>query len=157
MVAAGNDPTVVGVMADITQLMRLTGMYETGQVGANGLAALGGTDTFSTSESASFDTSQGFMMMVPCWTYFGPANGSLAVYGYISEWDYTITHFSQYMVPMRCAIDINIQLLPAPLNGNGLPWSLGSGTANKNYNTPPPTGIGGNGHIVPGITSVPGI
>ena len=53
-------------------------------------------------------------MMVPAYLYLGQRNTNLNYYGYISEWDVTYTHWTQWMVPMRCVIDISFTMLPPP-------------------------------------------
>lgn len=146
----GNDPTVVGCWADIMQLMRFVGMYNTGQSSPNAASVLG--SNFASGGAQS--TSQGFMFQVPCWTYFGPQNKALQVYGYVSAWDYTVTHWSQYMVPMRCSIDITITPLPAPNYATGLPWSLGSASADA---TQAAAVKGGASTTSSAITGGPGI
>ena len=130
---AGNvtaDPTVYGVLADIYQLQFFTGMMLTG----GQAAAISQNDIITGSANGStfnYKASQGFMMMVPCYVYFGGnSNQTLRYYGYISEWDVTVTHFTQYMVPMRCVIDITFTMLPPPA-----PNSAGSGSYSA-YPTP---------------------
>lgn len=137
MKTGGNDARVVGVQADIWQLMYLTGMFQTGQqinADNSGTSQVGTIlqGTYGDS-SGAFSTTAGFMEMVPCWLNLNPSSGVTQYYGYISYWDYTITHFTQYMIPMRCSIDITMTLLPQPALSNGLPYSLGSGGANASY------------------------
>ena len=48
----------------------------------------GGTDgSLTTTAQSNFNSSTGFMMMVPAWLYFGPKAGSISYYGYISDPD----------------------------------------------------------------------
>ena len=128
------DPTVYGVWADVVQLQFFTGMMLTaGQAqGQNGV-----TTNVSGAPSANFAGSQGFMMMIPCYVYFGGGTQSnINYYGYISEWDVTFTHWTQWMVPMRCVIDISFTMLPPPAKKTGTTTgSTGAGFA------PTPSGL----------------
>lgn len=55
---------------------------------------------------------QGPMFANPLNLYFGYGSpGSLSYFGYISGLSITYTHFSQQMVPSRCAIGVNFILL----------------------------------------------
>jgi hypothetical protein len=115
---AANDPATVGCMADIYQMQQFTGM--TINYSTNG--------TLSTSLSnTSFNGHQGILQLIPSFVHFGTGN-VLGFYGYISEWSYQVTHFTQKMVPMRCVIDISWTMLPytptttgTPNTGPGLP------------------------------------
>lgn len=142
----GNDATVVGCWADIMQMMYLTGMFENG---ANSGASLGGTDSSGNpvTSSQQFNSSTGFMQMVPAYLYFGPPGFSISYYGYVSQWDYTVTHWSQYMIPMRCAIDINFAMLPPPTS-----------TTNASFNPSTLTPSGGpSASKIKQLSSLPGI
>lgn len=55
---------------------------------------------------------QGTMTATPVDLYFGYGSaGSLKYFGYISQMDTTYTHFTQKMVPQRCAINIGFTLM----------------------------------------------
>ena len=113
--APGNltaDPTVVGVLADVLQYYYFTGMMLQGSAVTN-QSATGIIDVTGGQYNANYSANQGFMMMVPCWVFFGGQN-NINYYGYISEWDVTFTHYTQYMVPMRCVIDVTFTMLPPP-------------------------------------------
>jgi hypothetical protein len=101
-----NNPSIVGVMADIYQMQQFTGMTvsynSSGQV------------TTSTSPT-DLAGRQGIMQLIPSYVFFGNTN-VLAYYGYITEWDVTVTHWTQYMVPMRCVIDVTFNMLPPKNN-----------------------------------------
>jgi hypothetical protein len=57
------------------------------------------------------------MTMVPTWMFLdGDTGYGLSYYGYISDFTVTITHFTQYMVPMRCVIDFDFALMMPPAN-----------------------------------------
>lgn len=129
------DPTVYGVWADIAQFQFFTGMMLTaGQAqGQNGVTS--GVQT-PASQTVNFAGSQGFMMMVPCYVYFGGGiQSNINYYGYISEWDVTYTHWTQWMVPMRCVVDISFTMLPPPAKKTSTTGSTGAGFA------PTPTGV----------------
>jgi len=58
-------------------------------------------------------TVQGPMQMVPTQLIFGNNSvGALQYFGYVSTFDVTYTHFTQQMVPVRCAINVNFTALP---------------------------------------------
>lgn len=139
-----NNPSVVGVLADIRQMQQFTGMnigYSTG-------------NTSSTSPTPSAIAGyQGILQLIPSYVYFGDAN-NLWYYGYISEWDVTVTHWTQYMVPMRCVIDVTFTMLPTPqTSGTGSQsntnWSSAVFPTPSTQNTSPPlttlptTGVSG--------------
>jgi hypothetical protein len=76
------DPSVYGVWADVAQFQFFTGMMLT--------ATQGSGNAPSGVAVGNFAGSQGFMMMVPCYVYFGGGTQSnINYYGYISEWDVT--------------------------------------------------------------------
>jgi len=115
----GNNPAVVGVKADIDQLQQFTGM----NVGYF-------TDSQGNQEatSPSLSKQQGIMQPAFSYVFFGDSN-NLWYYGYISEWDVTVTHWTQYMVPMRCVINIDFTLMPmqnssTPKQTANTDWSL---------------------------------
>src|SRR5581483_7972601 len=76
-------------------------------------------------------STQGPMMLIPIWLFFGNVTGGLSYYGYVSDWSVTYTHFSQYMVPMRCAVDIDFTLLMPP-GGAQAQQSLGQAKFSNN-------------------------
>jgi hypothetical protein len=101
-----NDPAIVGVLADIYQMQQFTGMT----------VSYNSSGQVSTTTSATDLTGrQGIMQLIPSYVYFGNTN-ALAYYGYITEWDVTVTHWTQYMVPMRCVIDVTFNMLPPANN-----------------------------------------
>jgi hypothetical protein len=123
--AAGNNPQVVGVWADVIQLQEFTGMnvsYSPGTSSADNLSV----GTGKTGGTQTLTGHQGIMQMVPSWAFFGGQN-NLHYYGYISSWDVTYTHWTQYMVPMRAAVDITFTLLPPPNKQPNLSWVSGNG------------------------------
>lgn len=112
-----NNPSTVGVLADIRQMEQFTGMnvgYSSG-------------NTASTSpNNSSLVGHQGIMQLIPSYVYFGDAN-NLWYYGYISEWDVTVTHWTQYMVPMRCVMDVTFTMLPPPSSGPAANFNVTTG------------------------------
>lgn len=72
--------------------------------------------------------------MLPCWTwlYFGDPTSNFFFFGFITSYDVTVTHWTQYMVPMRCAIDVSFQLLPNPMAGQNPDKMIQPGTAGQN-------------------------
>lgn len=107
----GNDPSAVGVLADVFQMQQFTGMLVNYSPGNNPVVV----PTNTGGSVANFAGHQGIIQIVPCWVYFG-VKEALSFYGYIQEWDLQITHWSQDMVPMRCVININFNMLPPVSN-----------------------------------------
>jgi hypothetical protein len=127
-----NNPAVVGVMADIIQMKQFTGMnigYTTGN----------NNSPTSTSTSSIQPGQQGIVQMVPSYVYFGDTN-NLWYYGYVSEWDVTVTHWNQNMVPMRCVIDVSWAILPLPTTGNNS--AAPGNSSNTNWTVNPPSTSG---------------
>lgn len=101
-----NNPSVVGVLADIYQMEQFTGM--TVSYTPQGHLS-------HTLSQTSLTGRQGILQLIPSFVYFGDVQ-NLAYYGYITAWDCQITHWTQHMVPMRCVIDISMTMLPPPGN-----------------------------------------
>jgi hypothetical protein len=119
------DPTVYGVGVDILAFKQLTGqlLQQYTIVGAN----LGSNAAQTPSGSGYVPglSQQGVFTMIPTWLFIGSdSGGSMAYYGYVSDFTVTITHFTQYMVPMRCIVDLDFALMMPPSNEpNGPTWS----------------------------------
>lgn len=135
--AAGNDPRVVGVLADIIQMQQFTGMLTGYSTASNS----GGTTTPTSTSYTSLGGYQGVLQLIPSYVFFGSFLGgtSVSYYGYISEWDVTITHWTQFMVPMRCVINITMTMMPhsaTPSSGSSnSQWSTSStGITSSNPN-----------------------
>jgi hypothetical protein len=129
-----NNPAVVGVLADIIQMEQFTGM----QVGYSS-----GNSSTPTATSTSLTGNQGIIQMIPSYVYFGDSN-NLWYYGYISEWDLTVTHWTQYMVPMRCVINVTWTMLPTPQSTNS------GSQSNTNWTSTPSTRPGSSGiRVIP--------
>jgi hypothetical protein len=100
-----NNPQVIGTAADVFQMQQFTGM--TVGFDENGISKVG--------NDSSFAGRQGILQLIPSWVFFGDKQ-NLSFYGYISEWDFQVTHWTQHMVPMRCVVDIYFTMLPPPAN-----------------------------------------
>jgi hypothetical protein len=94
----------------------------------------------------SFTGHQGILQLIPSFVYFGQGN-VLGYYGYISEWSYEITHFTQKMIPMRCIIDVSWTMLPYTPSTSGNPRATSSRT--------PPDAF--PGHELPGGIASAGV
>lgn len=123
---AVNDPTVIGVQADVYQFMQFTGVLMQ-------LTSSEATQVLGKPSQGSAPTTGGIMMMIPAYVYFGnsfnQANShtygggaaqfaavstQLAFYGFISEWSVEYTHWTTSMVPIRAVISVSFTMLPAP-------------------------------------------
>jgi hypothetical protein len=119
------DPGSVGVLSDIYAMQQFTGMT----VGYNE----GGSPVKTTSSNSQLGYS-GILQFIPAYVYFG-SQSNLSYYGYITEWDVQITHWTQYMVPMRCVIDVSFNMLPGKISASGTQGPSGGGGP-----APTPTG-----------------
>ncbi|MEU1816086.1 hypothetical protein ABZ543_12945 [Streptomyces roseifaciens] len=107
----------VGVAIDVHVLYNMLGVNAP-QVLWNQASASGGT-----SGDASVDAKNitGIMQMNPVWIYFAPKlqtqhiqlpNLSKMVYfGYVNSMNIAYTHFTQSMMPVRCAVSLSVQLM----------------------------------------------
>lgn len=124
-----NNPAVYGVLADLYQMQQFTGMT---------MAYTPDGQLNHKLSTTSLIGRQGIMQQIPSYVYFG-GKKNLAYYGYITEWDYTITHWTQYMIPMRCLVDISWTMLPP--RGNITTVSGGPGFSGERHD--PRLGVGG--------------
>lgn len=106
------DPTVFGVDVDILAFKQVTGQLLQ-QYSLNG--TLGGPIPNAGGYTPGL-SQQGVMTMIPTWMFLGPTETGMSFYGYISDFTVTVTHFTQYMVPMRCVIDLDFALMMPPAN-----------------------------------------
>jgi hypothetical protein len=121
-----NDPSVVGVDADVLALKQLTGMLITAQENSQ----TGVTNpTGAAATVAPISGSQGVELLIPTWLFFGALDSNLNYYGYVTDFTVTYTHFTQYMVPMRCEVDVDFALLMPPVNSSGQTQSTPSAAA----------------------------
>lgn len=121
-----NNPAVVGCLADIMQMRQFTGM----SVGYNPNST--GSKNQQRPPQDTFVAGQGILNLITSYVFFGDKS-NLSFYGYVSEWDFTVTHFTQNMVPMRCIVNITFTMLPPKRHQT----SPGSGTGSTNWSTPP--------------------
>ena len=154
--SALTDPTQMGVGADLICMQQLTGQFmsQTGSVGG----AITGKST-----ATNFQL-QGPMIFIPTWVYFGSPTPSNYFYGWITDYQVQITHWTQLMVPMRCVIDVDFSLMPPPSNdastgpgtnfwwvkkpvaggvGPGSPGTVNPGGPSQLKPTPPTKGVSG--------------
>lgn len=112
--------TGLGCEADMIALKQFTGMYvDATNTGKNtGVVQGNGKDNPAQWNSP---INQGIMQICPSYVYFAKVNDrstgnayGLKYYGYIDSWSVDYTHFSQYMIPMRCAVTISFTLIPPP-------------------------------------------
>ena len=103
----------IGVDVDVRAMRQFTGMTSavnpaTTQTpgGAGGAAGTG------IAPGTPGTLSQGIMIIIPSFVYFGAPGTGISFYGFVSEWDVTYTHFSATMVPIRAAINVTFTLLP---------------------------------------------
>jgi hypothetical protein len=136
-----NDPAIIGVQADVVQMMQFTGML------SNQAAGLQNIKTPHVNKG-------GVMMNIFSWVYFGqnvtPPGGRysktisenrLGYYGFVSGWDVTYTAFTQNMVPYRATMDVNFQMLPSTSSSYVSNGALAQGVLDpygnlKNYVAP---------------------
>jgi len=97
---AMNSAAQQGVNVDIRAMKQLTGQLSS-------LGAGGGNMT-----TKNPVLKQGPMFPCYTWLYFGNQTSDFFYYGYITDFNVTVTHWSQFMVPMRCAIDVDFSILP---------------------------------------------
>ncbi len=109
-----NDPSIIGVQADVMQMMQFTGMLTNYSYGTAMSSQL--LTTTPTTAATNFSINQGIMQLVPSYAYFGNASltNNAAFYGYITNWSVQYTDWTQYNVPYRCVIAINVTMLPPP-------------------------------------------
>ena len=124
------NPHARGVLTDVLALQQYTGQLANSQFQSGASSAPAVTSTFQL---------QGIQEMMLGWVYFGGVYGAF-YYGYVSGLTVTYTHFTQFMVPMRCAVDVGFVLLPLPTDaltyGVGLDSKIASqgGSANLEAN-----------------------
>lgn len=111
----GTQAGTYGISVDTNAFYNMLGINQPAQQ----TSATVSTSTFGSDNRYSLIV-QGTMGFVPVDLYFGyKAIGSLKYFGYITDLAITYTHFTQKMVPQRCAIDINFSILPEVSNSTG--------------------------------------
>jgi hypothetical protein len=104
---ADTDAAKYGITTDVNALYN---MLNINQLNTQTPVSLSSGDFASTQQYAL--VVQGTMAAIPVDLYFGyKSPGALKYFGYVSQFDVTYTHFSQKMVPMRCAIQIGFTLM----------------------------------------------
>lgn len=102
---------VFGVRADVEAFYNLMGINSF--VSQSKSAIAGKTDLPGLPSGVADVVVQGPMQMVPTYLSFGyNSSGSLEYFGYISAFDVTYTHFTQKMVPVRCAVNVSFTVTP---------------------------------------------
>ena len=126
----GTDVGTMGCEVDVRQMKQFTGMFAAASAygsttaptydpstgaGDNVFAVpTGTTQTLQPANGVGAGPQQGLMVMVPSFVYFGSelTGGTSQYYGYIDAWDVQYTHYTNYMVPIRCVVDVSYTLLP---------------------------------------------
>lgn len=134
-----NDPATEGVGVDILAMKQFTGMLSNAPSGKGN------------ANKGSPPIQQGPMMMVEAWVYFGSPTG-IYYFGYITDWQVQVTHWTQYMVPMRCVINVDFMLMPPPKQTTADDtkwWTLNPGQSGvRQPGGPHPTNGGSQGTTV---------
>lgn len=105
------DEGTYGVYADVNAFYNLLGINSLNLQSPVSLGSGDGSNPVSSSQKYAMVV-QGNMTMTPVDLYFGyKATGALKYFGYISQFDVTYTHFTQKMIPQRCAINIGFTLM----------------------------------------------
>lgn len=96
-----------GVMVDVNAFYNMLNINQ--QVTKTAAELGGGNVAGNTSYSLVV---QGVMSAMPVDLYFGYRSvGALKYFGYVTQLDTTFTHFTQKMVPQRCAINVGFTLM----------------------------------------------
>jgi len=98
-----------GVLSDIKAMYMLFGMYEDLQTDASSSTGFVVNSGILDGADADQITPTGPMQYRPVWAVFGPRT---KYYGVITSFDVTYTHFTQMMIPNRCAVNFSMQLIP---------------------------------------------
>ncbi len=126
-----NDPGVIGVQADVLQLMQFTGMLSQVSIG----------ETTAIASTIPQGQALSPMAQVMSWAYFGEQVGSganalqsqLAYYGTVSSFTVDYTAFNQSMVPRQCSIQINFTMY-SPYQSTALSTSAANqGVLNRQF------------------------
>jgi hypothetical protein len=105
---ASTDAGKYGVRVDVEAMYNLLGINAPATSTASTGAGTGGAQA-----SANVTVQAGPMSVQPVHLFFGATNQwSLSYYGFITGFDVTWTHFTSAMVPQRCGIDIQFNILP---------------------------------------------
>jgi hypothetical protein len=99
----------LGVYADVLALYNIVGITLSHDLSAITTAGTGGDVGKQSGSPQLMAVSP--MVYTPVWVYFG---GPLVYYGIIQSLGITYSHWTQNMIPSRCAADITVTLLPKP-------------------------------------------
>jgi hypothetical protein len=127
---------VFGVRADVEAFYNLMGVNFPVAQSKSGL--VGRTDLPGLPNGVADVIVQGPMMQIPANLTFGvDTPATLNYFGYISSFDVTYTHFTQRMVPVRCAINVGFTLMPAVTSVTDNLWDsfTNGSTASSNTNS----------------------
>ena len=104
-----NNPAEAGVGVDILAMQQFTGMLDVTDSGVGNAPATPGGVTGITGGRVQFP-----LFFIPSWVYFGASAACLYYYGFVTDWSVQVTQWTQYMIPMRCVINVDFTLLPTP-------------------------------------------
>ncbi|MFI6512975.1 hypothetical protein ACIBCT_35700 [Streptosporangium sp. NPDC050855] len=121
-----------GVSVDIEQLKVMVGM-NTKQAFSTDRDNGGSTSTLST-------TGTGVPVFVPMRFYFGTSSNSLRYFGNITEFSVQYQHWTSYMVPTRCSVELSVALIPDTVSFT----DPGSSDSVDGYNPDPLHDFGNN-------------
>lgn len=104
----GTDAGTYGVMVDVNAFYNMLNINQ--QVTITPQQQIGGSVPFTATSYGQIV--QGAMSAVPVDLYFGyKSPGALKYFGFVTQMDVTYTHFTQKMVPQRCAINVGFQVM----------------------------------------------
>lgn len=107
------DAGTYGVYADVNAFYNLLGIN---QLNIQSPVSLGGGNPFASTQKYALVV-QGPMSQIAVDLYFGyKSPGALKYFGFVSAFDITYTHFTQKMIPQRCAINVAFTILPENFN-----------------------------------------
>lgn len=98
----------MGCLADVKTLYAMLGMYY------SSVPEFGGGAVEDAIDNVNFSPT-GVLTPVPLWIYFGQY---VQFYGLIQSVNVNFTHFTQKMVPVRCAVNLNMTVLPRPTSAD---------------------------------------
>lgn len=105
---ANTDAGKYGVRVDVEAFYNMLGINSASTSTASTGAGTGGSQA-----SANVTVQAGPMSVQPVHLFFGATNQwALSYYGFITNFAVTWTHFTSAMIPQRCAVDIQFNLLP---------------------------------------------
>lgn len=104
------DTSKLGVLADIRILYGMLGILGSVDLEFDGTGATGeGAGGSLNVHEVSKPIPTSFMQWVPMWAIFGP---KLSYYGVVDSASVTYSHFTQRLIPNRCAVSLSMSLMP---------------------------------------------